>query len=226
MSDGSLIFPVGTIVPMLLNKAPPGWLLCDGSEIDGNVFEELAPFLHKNDESGQYVLPDLRGYTLIGAGNYVDPDTTVTYDAQKTYGAATHTLTMEEMPSHQHFGWGEANNDGGFGQTTSKGYYGSASSDTDNYLYGTSWAGGQGSSNSISTSNGPHMEVIATIIRSVSCSRLSPSISLSSRPLRVEGFDYVQKGRSILLYSIPPAVRRLEYNSNRPYLIRLSGRAV
>jgi microcystin-dependent protein len=117
MSDGSSIFPVGTIVPMLTDTAPPGWLLCNGQEISGNDYPTLVPFLKQDTASGKYIVPDLRGYTLMGAGNYVDPTTApptvlTTYNAKSTYGASpkppyptTHTLQLEEMPSHQHLGW-------------------------------------------------------------------------------------------------------------------------
>lgn len=55
-----------------LTEIPVGWALCDGT--NGT--------------------PDLRGRFVLGAGN--------TYSVGSTGGEETHTLTIEEMPSHSH----------------------------------------------------------------------------------------------------------------------------
>ena len=53
---------------------PAGWALCDG----------------------QNGTPDLRDRFIVGAGNE--------YDVGDTGGEASHTLTIDEMPSHNHYG--------------------------------------------------------------------------------------------------------------------------
>jgi microcystin-dependent protein len=96
-------------------------------------------------------LPDFRGRVLIAAGEAATVDGT-NYAAQTNYGNPTHTLTSEEMPSHQHYGWGAAgqkNNIGyygmGFGASSKSGYLGDQhDADYDNYLYGSTFAGGTG----------------------------------------------------------------------------------
>jgi microcystin-dependent protein len=131
--SGSL--PVGSIVAMLaLASHPPvGWLLCDGQTFSGEDYPQLAQILPNN------VLPDLRGYTLIGAGKAQDGE----YSAQATYGARNHTMTLAEMPSHQHFGFGEHPDGFPLGDTSSNSNMGSKGDiDYDNKFYGTTFTGG------------------------------------------------------------------------------------
>ena len=66
--------PVGTILPYagLLTNIPAGWHLCDGT--NGT--------------------PNLKDRFLVGVGN--------NYNLGATGGEASHTLTVDEMPSHNH----------------------------------------------------------------------------------------------------------------------------
>lgn len=68
------LVPVGTICMWsgAVNTIPTGWAICNGS--NGT--------------------PDLRDRFIVGAGS--------TYSVGATGGEATHTLTVEEIPSHRH----------------------------------------------------------------------------------------------------------------------------
>ena len=97
--------PVGTIVLWsgAANKIPDGWALCDGSTVNGNK------------------TPDLRGRFVVGYhpgdGDYTSPG--------KTGGEKRHTLSVNEMPSHNH-------------SYTFKGADLDGSWDNDNYFYDAS----------------------------------------------------------------------------------------
>ena len=152
-------FEIGTIIAMVVtstDEPPTGWLWCNG-EIVPKAYGALYDVMPGNR------VPDLRGLQIMGAGTAPDG---VTYPAWSgsSYivpgGApSSYALTTADMPSHQHFGWGEgqaSENNGigfGFGRTTNAGYFGpDAPSDYDNYLYGSTFSGGTGD-NSIDVTN-------------------------------------------------------------------------
>lgn len=53
--------PVGTIVMYLGQTPPSGWLVCNGEEFSETTYPKLYAHLKSNK------LPDMRGYTPIGA---------------------------------------------------------------------------------------------------------------------------------------------------------------
>jgi microcystin-dependent protein len=83
--------PVGTIVMYGANAAPTGWLLCNGQSTAS--YPALAAVVGAN-------VPDLMGRAPIGwgAGSGLTDRTTI----GAKLGAQTHTLSVDEMPSHNH----------------------------------------------------------------------------------------------------------------------------
>ena len=73
MINGKLLYPVGSIYMSINSKNP--------SELFGGTWERIA-----------------KGKTLVG----VDESDTDFNTSQKTGGEKTHTLTINEMPSHNH----------------------------------------------------------------------------------------------------------------------------
>jgi len=143
--------PIGTVVAFMLSldNLPSGWLLCDGSSIiqaSGTDYPTLRQLL------GSDTTPNLTGRTLLGGAS---PTSGSPWTLNKTGGEETVTLTEDQMPSHQHFGWGEkGNNPWGTGTSNDQNYYGCHSDDNDNHLFGSTFSGGVYSENTVGNTNG------------------------------------------------------------------------
>lgn len=153
--------PVGTIIGIIganPSSPPDGWLYCNGGSFDGQKYPDLAAILPNN------LLPNLVGMSLIGAslpGTAYPPSSLGAGGGSQqnpngTYGTDTHTLKLEEMPSHQHFSFGESYANWPLGQLGSRSYPGShGGQDSDNYYYGTTFSGGQTQNGSSASQNTP-----------------------------------------------------------------------
>lgn len=94
--------PAGAVIPWSTNIAPPNWLLCDGSAVSRTTYASLYSVIGitygAGDGSTTFNLPDMRGRTLVGR-DITDSDFLA---LGQSGGAKTHTLTVEQMPSHNH----------------------------------------------------------------------------------------------------------------------------
>lgn len=97
--------PIGAIQAYAGTTTPTGWLICDGSAVSrttySELFEAIGTTYGSGDESTTFNLPDLRGRTAIGAGTGTATDATV-HSLGDVGGEETHTLTVNEMPTHTH----------------------------------------------------------------------------------------------------------------------------
>ena len=106
---------VGEVVPFAGNFAPGGWALADGQLIPINQNTALFSILgttYGGDGITDFALPDLRGRSVIGAGQ--GPGLT-NRNLGETTGVAQMSLTDAEMPAHTHTlpGGGVTGSEGG-----------------------------------------------------------------------------------------------------------------
>ena len=103
--------PVGAMMPYPVTNAPSGWLLCAGQPVSRSAYPDLFAVLGTSfgagDGSTTFNLPDLRGRTVAGLDNMGGIGANRVTHAQAgliggSVGEETHTLTVAEMPSHQH----------------------------------------------------------------------------------------------------------------------------
>ena len=153
--------PMGTIIAFGLSRSslPNGWLLCDGSAIPVQ-YQALITAL------GSPYTPNLAARNLTGTGTPDNrqqtdgstpgftPDLTIALGS--TGGKYQDTLTLQQIPAHQHMGWGGHDACAWkTGNSTGKKYSGANGHDGDNLLYGSTFTGGNiDPATLVDTSNG------------------------------------------------------------------------
>lgn len=91
-----------------LASIPTGWMACDGSELSRADYADLFALIGESygpgDGATTFELPDFRDRSPVGASlDLLDAaHTTVTGAATRIGGAATHVLTIAELPAHDH----------------------------------------------------------------------------------------------------------------------------
>lgn len=92
------LVPVGTVLLYSGWGVPTGWLECDGRELTRTaypkLFEALRTVYGGNDGAGTFRLPDLRDRYPMGVSR--------NRPVGSYGGEASHKLTVDEMPAHQH----------------------------------------------------------------------------------------------------------------------------
>lgn len=104
------MMPLGSFMLYSVNTPPYGiWLVADGSAISRATYSDLYTMIGTLYGSGNgtttFNIPDLRGRFPVGH----DPSDVNMQNVGQTGGEKTHTLTVAEMPSHNHGGATGAN---------------------------------------------------------------------------------------------------------------------
>lgn len=105
--------PVGSIILWGGDSVPANYLPCVGSAVSrteySDLFSVIGTQFGEGDGSTTFNLPDFSGLAPVG----IDDSDTNFNAIGKTYGEKTHTLTVNEMPSHDHIIHANIPNTGG-----------------------------------------------------------------------------------------------------------------
>jgi len=99
---------VGTIIDHAGGPTPTGYLLCDGSAVSRTtyaaLFAQIGVIWGAGDSITTFNVPPLSRRVLVGSGG--SGTSTLGSTVGSLGGAETHTLTIAQMPSHNHGGGG------------------------------------------------------------------------------------------------------------------------
>ena len=102
----SVLMPTASIMPYAGSSAPTGYLLCDGAAISrstySTLFGVLATTYGAGDGSSTFNIPDLRGRVIAGHGGTLLSGSADAIGATNAHSTKTHTLSIAEMPAHDH----------------------------------------------------------------------------------------------------------------------------
>jgi microcystin-dependent protein len=100
-----ILIPPGTVIQSAAINEPAGWFECDGRELNRLVYTELfnaightySKIYGNTDLS--FNIPDTRGRVAVGMGTGSGLTNRILGD---TGGEESHTLSVNEIPSHRH----------------------------------------------------------------------------------------------------------------------------
>lgn len=151
------LMPLGSIIMWAYRTIPNGWHICDGTILNRDEYEDFVDTLGPT-------LPDLRGRFIVG----IDGDE---FKFRDTGGEKTHTLTLQEIPSHDHNWFGDddlasyASNWGGSVVKNSGDYDAYSQGGYQSKVYSTSKTGGQSSGTTKPHNNLPPYYALYYIIK-------------------------------------------------------------
>lgn len=144
---------VGQIIDYIGDDCPPGTLPCDGTDYLIDDYPELMEIyegssalfetMYNQPTTGRFRTPNLAGRSLVGHGTLSNPYyPTVSqggsYSKNQGGGEETHTLTVDEIPTHSHSRLGTTSGAGAVNSTAVRGGAGAA-----NYTSTSSVGGGE-----------------------------------------------------------------------------------
>lgn len=99
-TDGS-IAPVGSIVIWGSENIPENYLKCEGQTLSrgeyASLFNVIGTTFGEGDGATTFALPDMRNYVVVGMSDDTDINA-----IGKKYGEKEVTLTVEQIPPHNH----------------------------------------------------------------------------------------------------------------------------
>ena len=99
-------YPIGAITEFGGETAPTNWLFCNGQAVSRETYSELFEVIGtaygEGNGSTTFNVPDFSSRSPMGVGTGTDGTNSETTTLGQEKGEYKHTLTTNEMPSHNH----------------------------------------------------------------------------------------------------------------------------
>lgn len=113
VAQTKMAIPVGSVVSFAGNTAPSGWMLCYGQAVSrstySTLFDSIGTSFGAGDGSTTFNIPDCRGRVDAGKDDMGGTNASrlsffgaAARAIGGVFGAATHVLTLNQMPRHNH----------------------------------------------------------------------------------------------------------------------------
>jgi len=100
--------PIGTVVDYIGNTAPANWLILDGSAVSRTTYASLFGLIGTTYGPGNgsttFNLPNLSGRVTVGVGTATGAAGATAHTLGQSLGEEKHTISLTEIPSHNHGG--------------------------------------------------------------------------------------------------------------------------
>jgi microcystin-dependent protein len=106
---------LGQIMPFAGPNVPRGWALCNGALLSIQQYQALFALIgtaYGGNGTTNFALPDLQGRAILGSSG-----TSGNYPAGMKSGTTTVTLSVAQLPGHNHFIQTSTTNGAGRGST-------------------------------------------------------------------------------------------------------------
>lgn len=97
---------IGQIQPFAFSYAPDGWITCQGQLLQVSQYQAVFALLgttYGGNGAQNFAVPNLKGRSMIGVGQSASG---TTYQRGQVGGSETTTLSVANMPAHNHSGAG------------------------------------------------------------------------------------------------------------------------
>lgn len=95
---------IGEIRPFAFGWAPSDWAFCNGQLLNTQQYQPLFAIIGNlyggNAQQGTFAVPNLTNRSLVGTGQ--QPSGGTNFTVAQTAGADTVTLTIPQIPQHNH----------------------------------------------------------------------------------------------------------------------------